>query len=335
MDRLGRYWGALISALQFHFERFWREWIVALIVFLLVFVRGYVFLLAAPSGFPAGSIVTISRGENAAQIAGELRDAQIVKHPEVLRILLRFSGQAGSLRSGAYRFLHPQNALVVAYRLATADFGIEPAHITFPEGTTARAMAARATNLLPQIRAGDFLRAAEPYEGYLFPDTYTFAPDATAESIVATLRANFNAKMAELLPTIAKSGHSLSDIVIMASLVEREARTPQEKKIVAGILWNRIRVGMPLQVDAVFGYINGRDTYAPSLEDLSVDSPYNTYTHKGLPPGPIDNPGLDSLTAAASPQKSSYLYYLTGKDGQMHYAITFAEHKANRAQYLQ
>ena len=120
----------------------------------------------------------------------------------------------------------------------------------------------------------------------------------------------------------------------MASLVEKEARTDANRRIVAGVLWNRLALGMPLQVDAVFGYIFDRDTYSPSFEDLKVDSPYNTYTHKGLPPGPISNPGLESIYAALYPTKTNYLYYLTGRDTLMHYAKTYAEHQANRRKYL-
>ena len=106
------------------------------------------------------------------------------------------------------------------------------------------------------------------------------------------------------------------------------------KRIVAGILSNRLELGMPLQVDAVFGYIFGRDTYSPSFEDLKVNSPYNTYLHVGLPPGPITNPGLDSLQAAAVPTKTDYLYYLTGSDNLMHYATTYVGHLANQNKYL-
>jgi UPF0755 protein len=104
--------------------------------------------------------------------------------------------------------------------------------------------------------------------------------------------------------------------------------------MVAGILYNRLAHNMPLQIDAVFGYIYGRDTYSPSYKDLRVDSPYNTYTHVGLPPTPIDNPSLDSLLAAVNPEKTTYLYYLTGRDGTMHYATTYKEHQANVRKYL-
>ncbi|MBP9816793.1 MAG: endolytic transglycosylase MltG, partial [Candidatus Pacebacteria bacterium] len=103
---------------------------------------------------------------------------------------------------------------------------------------------------------------------------------------------------------------------------------------VSGILWNRIELGMPLQVDAVFGYIQDTQTYSPSFDDLEIESPYNTYRNKGLPPGPIANPGVNSILAAVTPTKTEYLYYLTGRDGKMYYAETFEAHKANRARYL-
>ena len=148
------------------------------------------------------------------------------------------------------------------------------------------------------------------------------------------MRANFNTKIASSSRDIVASGHTLSDIVIVASLIEKEARTIANKRIVAGILWNRLALGMPLQVDAVFGYIFNRDTYSPSFEDLKVDSPYNTYTHTGLPPGPISNPGFDSIDATLHPTKTDYLYYLTGSDNLMHYATTYAGHQTNQRTYL-
>jgi UPF0755 protein len=120
----------------------------------------------------------------------------------------------------------------------------------------------------------------------------------------------------------------------MASIVEREARTPQDQALVAGILWHRIAIGMRLQVDAVFGYLHQQDNYQATQDDLSAPSPYNTYRMDGLPPGPISNPGLNALEASLSPASSTYLYYVTGKDGTMHYANTFAEHQKNIQNYL-
>ena len=116
----------------------------------------------------------------------------------------------------------------------------------------------------------------------------------------------------------------------MASILQKEVRQPDTMKMVSGILWKRLSIGMALQVDAVFGYIFNKPTYSPSLDDLAVDSLYNTYKYRGLPPGPISNPGLDAIEAALTPTPSKYLYYLTGKDGTMHYATTFEQHIDNR-----
>ncbi len=300
----------------------------------LVLFGVWQYLFAPPATFPEGSVVTITQGTSASEIAEALAEANIIVHPDLLRLIFRVSGTGEKIHSGTYLFQSPENALVIASRLVTGSYGIPPVRLTFVEGTTVREMTLQVAAALPQISEAEFSRAAKSYEGYLFPDTYLFSPSADAASIVTTMRDNFNTRTAPLLDSIAASGHSLSDIVIMASLIEKEARTNVNRRIVAGILWNRLEIGMPLQVDAVFGYILNRETYSPSYADLAVESPYNTYLHTGLPPGPINNPGLDALESAINPTKTDYLYYLTGNDDQMHYAVTYAGHLANQRKYL-
>ena len=308
-------------------------WFVAFVVSLMI-VGGYEILFAPPTSFPSGSMVSILPGASAPAIAQELANTHLIAHPSLLRLLLRLSGKSESLHAGTYLFIAPENLFAVAYRLTTGDYGLPRVRLTFVEGVTVREMAAQIADAFPNITAQDFLAEAKPYEGYLFPDTYFFPPSADTASVIALMRDNFDAKTVPLARDIQASGRSLSDTVILASLIEKEARTTADREIVAGILLNRLKAGMPLQVDAVFGYIKGRDTYSPSLADLAINSPYNTYLHKGLPPGPIDNPGLDSLEAAANPAKTKYLYYLTDKNGVMHYATTYAEHHANQNKYL-
>ena len=309
------------------------SWFVAFVLAVII-VGGYEVLFAAPANFPAGSITSIEKGASAPAAAQELVAAHIIKHPLVLLFVLRVIGKSTSVQAGAYLFKTPQNVFTVANRLVTAAYDLPPARITFVEGATVREMAAQVADMLPTIPVKDFLARGQSFEGYLFPDTYFFSPSADAASIIKIVRANFDTKISVLSTDIQTSGHSLSDIVIMASLVEKEARTSAVRHLVAGILWNRLRLKMPLQVDAVFGYIYNRETYSPSFEDLKVDSPYNTYTHIGFPPGPINNPGLDSLDAAVHPTKTDYLFYLTDKNGVMHYATTFAGHQANQRKYL-
>lgn len=321
------------SAFGEHLARSWWRWAL---VFILGFgvAYGYRVAFSPPVDFPARSIVSIASGASAPSVAAQLAEAHIIAHPRVLQAILRATGASDRVQAGAYLFTTPEDVFAVAYRIVAGNYGIPLARITFPEGETARDYATRVHKAFSNISETDFLSTAKPYEGYLFPDTYVFSSSADASSIVQTMRTNFNTRIAPFLANASASGHSLGDIVTLASLVEREARSIENKRIIAGILWNRLKLGMPLQVDAVFGYIYGRDTYAPSLADLKVDSPYNTYTHKGLPPGPISNPGLESIDAAIHPTKTTYLYYLTGKDNAMHYATTFDEHQANRQKYL-
>lgn len=292
------------------------------------------YLANVPNDF-APATVSIAQGSSASTIARKLADVHVIAHMFPLQLMLRLTGGDSRVQAGRYRFNWKENTFIILYRLVTADYGLPQAHITIPEGATTRDMAELLTAELPGIESQEFISAAKPYEGYLFPDTYVFPPSASATSVIAMMRDNFIEKTAALKAEIASSTISFSEIVVMASIIEREARTDESRKMVSGILWNRLEKNMPLQVDAVFGYINGRDTYSPKFSDLKVDSPYNTYKYKGLPPGPISNPGTSSLMAALKPTKSKYLYYLTGNDGLMHYATTYAEHEANRRMYLE
>jgi UPF0755 protein len=309
-------------------------WMIAFVLAVSI-VGGYEYLFSAPASFQSGSIVQIAHGTPVPEIAKELADAHIIAHPTLLRALLRLSGQSTAVQTGVYKFEKPQNLFTIAYRLWRGEYDMPLVRITFIEATTVREMAVQVESAFPGILAKDFLSAASGQEGYLFPDTYFLQPSMDAKTLVAHMRANFDTKIAPLQSEITASGHSLSDIVTMASLVEKEGRTSAVRRIVAGILWNRITHNMPLQVDAVFGYIFNRATYSPSFADLKFDSPYNTYMHIGLPPGPIDNPSLDSLEATVNPTKTSYLYYLTDKNGVMHYATTYAGHQSNQKKYLQ
>jgi UPF0755 protein len=133
---------------------------------------------------------------------------------------------------------------------------------------------------------------------------------------------------------LAISGKSLNDIVIMASIIEKEGTNLNDKKKISGVLWNRIDIGMALQVDAPFVYFLGKNTYQLTLEDLQIDSPFNTYINKGLPPTPIANPGIESLKAAINPERSDYLFYLADSEGTTHFSETYAEHLKKKKLYL-
>jgi UPF0755 protein len=292
----------------------------------------YASLLAPPASFPIGTIVVVPEGSSITEVSELFEKNEVVKKGVVLKAILRLSGD--HIQAGGYLFKEPQNTATIARRLSSGLFGIPPVRITFPEGMTVRDMGEKIEEAFEGLSAAEFLAAGKAHEGYLFPDTYLFSPSSDIETIVALMRENFDKKTKSLSAAISASGRSLQDIVTMASLIEKEARTTEVRKMVSGILWERLRLNMPLQADAVFGYIYGRDTYSPTYEDLKIDSPYNVYKYLGLPPGPINNPGLDAIQAALAPTASEYLYYLVDKEGVIHYGRTYAEHQANERNYL-
>jgi len=195
-------------------------------------------------------------------------------------------------------------------------------------------MAALFDKQFERFDADNFLAQTKLQEGYLFPDTYFFLPNVTEDTVIQAMRQNFDAQIEPLLPQIASSTHPLSDIVIMASIVEREARNSADRRMISGVLWNRIDRGMALQVDVTFLYTIGKGTFQLTNKDLLTDSPYNTYMRKGLPPTAIGSPSLDSLEAAVSPTKNNYLYFLADHSGVTHFCKTYACQLANKARYF-
>jgi len=172
-------------------------------------------------------------------------------------------------------------------------------------------------------------------EGYLFPDTYIFNKNYPLKTLIKMMTDNFEQKVtSEMRQEIQKQGKSLASIITVASLVEAEANTKEDRPLVADIIWRRLAVGMPLQLDSTVNYVTGGKNPAISLKDQTIDSPYNTYKFKGLPPGPINNPGLEAIKATIYPVKNSYWYFLTGTDGKMYYAKNLEGHNLNKIKYL-
>lgn len=307
--------------------------VLTVIAILFVLVLGG-FLASPPQNFPAGQMISIEKGMTLAQVSDYLKEHSVIRSTLIFEAtMIVRSGDKGVL-AGDYYFNDPLSVFSVASRLARAVYGLDPVRVTIPEGSTVNEMAQILKKQLADFDPVEFLSLAKDMEGYLFPDTYFFLPNETAPQVIKEMRDTFEKRVAEIQPAIDVSGHSLKEIVTMASLLEKEGVTFEDKRIISGILWKRIEIGMPLQVDAVFPYINGKNTYQLTLEDLKIDSPYNTYLYKGLPPGPIANPGLDSLKAAASPTASPYLFYLSDRHGEFYYARNFEEHKKNKQLYL-
>jgi UPF0755 protein len=159
-------------------------------------------------------------------------------------------------------------------------------------------------------------------------------PGDGVDAILSVFSNSFHTHVSKIQSQITAFGKPVPEVLTMASLLEKEAADTQSRRTIAGILWKRIQSGMPLQVDAVFPYILGKNSYELTREDLKVDSPYNTYKYTGLPVGPIANPSLDSILAAVTPIKTNYVFYLSDRQGNFHFATTYEQHLANKKKYV-
>lgn len=305
---------------------------VLLTVFVLGILSIHLFFWTAPFSFSSQSVFEVEKGASISAVADSLAERRIIRSPFFFKVMVVLIGRGDGVKAGDYFFTHPQNLYEVATRFVNAQYGLEPLQITLPEGSNLAQMSAILDKKLIHFDPTIFFSKAK--EGYVFPDTYSFLPNISTEEALAVMEKNFADKTKDLKEQIEKSGKTLDEIITMASIIEEEARVTETRQIISGILWKRIEIGMPLQVDVTFQYVNGKNTYQLSKEDLDIDSPYNTYKYTGLPPTPISNPGLDSIIAALNPKETPYLYFLSDRKGMMYYGRDFEEHKRNRALYL-
>ncbi|MFZ2299747.1 MAG: endolytic transglycosylase MltG [Candidatus Moraniibacteriota bacterium] len=296
----------------------------------------------------------VQQGDNIFSLGRRLEDAGLIASRYAFLWHLTREGKTHALVAGTYGVsgnLTPSEIAVLITEGKTVSRDVK---ITFPEGWTLNTMAerltanglpgteflARAEQPLPEWRTKfDFLATlpvGASLEGYLFPDTYFFSPEATAEDIITALLMNFGKKMDNIVrQSNERNGelemNRLHDVVTLASIIEEEGRTKEEREMISDIFRKRIVLGQPLQSDATINYILGTTRLQPTLKDLERVSPYNTYQNKGLPPGPISSPGLVSLEAAVFPKSNPYYYFLVDiNTGETFYATTFEEHVKNR-----
>lgn len=294
----------------------------------------------------------VTRGQSLGQVAYNLEKQGLVKNRTVFRIFTQISGQAGRIQAGEYA-LSPSYSLNQI--MTTLVLGPKELWVTFPEGLRREEIALKVIKTLGMDldRAekfyDEFLTQTDGKEGYLFPETYLFGKDALANTVAQKLTSTFDTKVTDQMRNDAKKSPLVfSELLTLASVVERETRTDEERAMVAGILLKRISAKMPLQVDATLQYIAANKkcgtTYSraqscawwsvPGAGDRAIKSAYNTYTNTGLPPGPIANPSLSSLRAVLYPQDSPYWFYIHDTKGQIHYAKNGAEHEKNVEKYL-
>ena len=284
--------------------------------------------------------VKIREGISTAEIAERLAEKGIIDSSLRFRILARFYGYDDKFRPGSYTFTADMSDEEVFQKLLTGEKKV--VRFTVPEGFGVKEIAERLYNL-DLVDKDEFLNAAAdfaPYdymrkrknvffaaEGFLFPDTYNVESDIEINEILELMAANFDDRVTPTMRVNAeKMGLSVYDLITLASLVEREVRYPEDRPIVAQVLLKRLKLNMPLQTDATLQYLMDTPKEEVSIEDTQIDSPYNTYQHTGLPPGPIANPGMASIMAVLHPAETEYLYFVADRQGHNHYTYTYEEH---------
>lgn len=284
--------------------------------------------------------VKIREGLSTAEIADRLSEKGVIGSTIKFRILARIYGYDDKLRPGSYSFTPDMNIDAVFAKLLTGEKRL--VRFTIPEGFGVKEIAERLNNL-DLADKDDFLKAAAdfaPYdymrkhenvffaaEGFLFPDTYAVESDVDIDELLTLMAKTFDDKLTPSMRKRAEeAGLSVYELTTLASLVEREVRFPEDRPIVAQVLLKRLKLNMPLQTDATLQYLRDVPKEDLSIEDTKVDSPYNTYQHVGLPPGPIASPGMASIQAVLHPAETDYLYFVADRRGHNHYAFTYEEH---------
>lgn len=289
----------------------------------------------------------ITKGSSGSVVGNNLEKAGLIKSALAFKIYIQLIGKSGKILPGEYELYPNQNLFEITSNLFK---GPKELWVTIPEGLRHEEIAIKFVNGLgktgteKQQFIDEFISLTKNSEGYLFPSTYLFPKDTTAEKVVSKLTTTFDEQYESV--SGVSQGFDKKEIITLASLIERETKGNEEKPIVAGIMIKRLNAGWPLQIDAAVQYAVGSSKLkikaltdikfweTLSKDDLAINSPYNTYKFKGLPPSPICNPGLLSIKAAINPQDSSYWYYIHDEKGQIHYAETQEEHTENVRKYL-
>jgi len=323
-------------------------------VALFVMILGYRHALSSIGSAQDRTVIAIESGMSVSGIADLLAEKGLIRSPFIFRLYVRLHGAQSNLQAGRFVLSGDMSVPQIVDVLRSGKS--QEVSVTIPEGWTvtdidaalARMGLAESGSIIDCAQRCDFssfdflpkvsnlAERGGTLEGYLYPDTYfadtaNFVPKFFLERMLGAFRKNVVAGQAE---AIKASGHSLHEIVTMASLVEEETKTDEERPVVAGILWKRYDGNIGLGVDATVRYILDKPTSAITVSDLETVSPYNTRKFRGLPPGPIANPGLKSILATLEPQESPYWYYLHDSKGVIHYATTNEEHNENRRKYL-
>lgn len=288
----------------------------------------------------------IAKGDGNATIAANLKKAGLISGKIYFYYYIRSHGLLNKIMPGEYNISGHMTIPEIAEIITNPQKSF--VKITFPEGLTFADMAKILNDdgfdedgFLDLVKKPDTFRSSFSFladkniqnlEGYLFPDTYYFAKDATAQGIISKMLNDFSERITpDMATTIKQQGKSLNDEIILASIIQQEVQSASDMQVVSGIFWNRISQGMPLQSDATLTYILGDTKSSHTVAETKIVSPYNTYINKGLPPSAIDNPGLDAITAAVYPKDTNYIYFISNNQCGTLYAQTLDQQDQNKA----
>lgn len=308
-----------------------KKIISASVAALIIIGIGYLFLFAAPAKGGEAKTFVVQSGETIEQIAANLDSQNLIRSKGAFLFLANIRN-IESIPSGRYQISSRSNTQYTLQQLAYPKK--ESIKVTIPEGYSIAQIDKKLAEM-GLIATGEFSLATIGMEGYLFPDTYfVYNFDFDVNDLVSKMKNNFENRItAEIINAAKTHNRSMKDIITMASILEKEVRTEKDFVVVSGILWKRMDSGWPLQADATLLY--GKNTSIITKDDINNEgNPYNTRKHKGLPPTPINNPGLRAIRASAFPEKSQYWFYLTDENGTVYYAVSNEQHNINRAKYI-
>jgi len=294
---------------------------IILLLFLGIFLWQGIFL-PKDSSVVEKKLFLIEKGQSLFQIAENLERESLIKNRFFFDFYVLIRGAQNKLQAGEYSFSPSMDITEIAKKIISGE--VAKIVVTIPEGFTVKQIEERLGLKLP----------GENLEGFLFPDTYQFPPRVSGAEVVKKMRDNFDKKFTPYRNEVSGAGLTPFEIITMASLLEKEVKTKEDKELVSGILWKRLENKIPLQIDATITYITGQKTTKISKEETQIDSPYNTYKYLGLPKGPICNPGLESILVAIYPKDSDYWYYLSTPEGETTFSKTLEEHNYAKSKYL-
>ena len=334
-----------------------KNFLISFLGLIFLFILILFVMLQRQVSIPKDQTYEILPGSSSREIAYDLAEREIIKNPRLFSLYVKLKNLDTNLQAGRFEFTRDKMTLKELIEFLTLNAQAKEIEFTIPEGITVEQIAVlldtqgivskenlletttefsifHSSGNLPKAGGLQFSGLRET-EGYLFPDTYRVFERITADEIIKKMLENFERKVSEdMLAEIERQGRSLEDVVIMASILEKEVRTKEDMRMVADILWRRLKTDWALQVDSSLNYILEDKNPSLTYDQLEIDSPYNTYKYKGLPPTPISNPGLKAIKAAIYPKNNNYWFFLSKPDGQTVFARIYEEHLMNKRRYL-